>query len=93
MSSAFPQLDGLEHLEISNMKNILGQVQPIQECRLVDKCTSKDMYTSNKPSNAGPNLELVAYQLTQDLTNIFMQRQEWNMYHKEVLQDNIRGER
>jgi len=88
----FPQLDGLQHLEMSNMKNILGQVQPIEECCLVDKCTSKDMYTSNKPSNAGPNLELVAYQLTQDLNNIFMQRQDWTIYHMEmVLQDNIRG--
>ena len=49
---------------------------------------------NNKPPNTpGPNLEMVAYQLTQDLTNIFMQRQEWSMYHKEVvLQDNIRGE-
>ena len=50
--------------------------------------------SSTKPPNTpGPNLEMVAYQLTQDLTNIFMQRQEWSMYHKEVvLQDNIRGE-
>ena len=36
---------------------------------------------------------MVTYQLTQDLNNIFMKRQEWGMYHKEVvLQDNIRGE-
>jgi len=35
---------------------------------------------------------MVTYQLTQDLNNIFMKRQEWGMYHKEVvLQDNIRG--
>merc|ERR1719508_396671 len=49
--------------------------------------------SSKKPPNTPvPNLEMVAYQLTQDLTNIFMQRQEWSMYHKEVvLQDNIRG--
>jgi len=35
---------------------------------------------------------MVAYQLTQDLSNIFMKSQEWGMYHQEVvLQDNIRG--
>ena len=94
MSGAYPQLDGLEHLEISNMNNIFKQVQPIEECCLLYKCSSKEMYTSNKPSKPGPNLELVAYQLTQDLTNIFMQRQDWTIYHREmVLQDNIRGER
>ena len=38
-------------------------------------------------------MEMVAYQLTQDLTNIFMQRQELSIYHKEMVwQDNIRGE-
>merc|ERR1712025_116704 len=41
-----------------------------------------------------PNLEFISYLLTQDLTDVFMKRQEWNMYHKEVvLQDNIRGTR
>ena len=41
-----------------------------------------------------PNLEFISYLLTQDLTDVFMKRQEWNMYHKEVvLQDNIRGVR
>jgi len=39
-----------------------------------------------------PNLELVSYQLTRDLTNIFMQRQNWDMYHTRVeLRDNLRG--
>ena len=39
-----------------------------------------------------PNLEFISYLLTQDLTDVFMKRQEWNMYHKEVvLQDNISG--
>ena len=40
-----------------------------------------------------PNLELISYALTNDLTNIFMKRQDWSMYHKDiVLHDNIRGD-
>ena len=57
------------------------------------KCTSQDSHDPLKQIKRGPNMEMVAYQLTQDLTNIFMQRQDWSIYHKEmVLQDNIRGE-
>ena len=57
------------------------------------KCTSQANSSSPKQNKRGPNMEMVAYQLTQDLTNIFMQRQDWSIYHKEmVLQDNIRGE-
>ena len=45
-----------------------------------------------KPPKPKANLELVSYQLTHDLTNIFMKRQEWRMYHKEmVFVDNVRG--
>jgi len=40
----------------------------------------------------GPDLEKIASQLTDDISNFFMKAQNWNMYHKEmVLQDNIRG--
>ena len=39
-----------------------------------------------------PNLELVSHLLTDDLTNFFMKKQEWSMYHKDmVFQDNMRG--
>ena len=41
-----------------------------------------------------PNLELVSHLLTDDLTNFFMKKQEWSMYHKDVVfQDNMRGKR
>ena len=46
-----------------------------------------------KPPKPKANLELISYQLTQDLTNIFMKKQEWGMYHPEmVFVDNIRGQ-
>ena len=46
-----------------------------------------------KPPKPKANLELISYQLTHDLTNIFMQRQEWGMYHPElVFVDNVRGQ-
>jgi len=39
----------------------------------------------------GPDLEKVAYQLTKDIGNLFMQTQDWDLYHEElVFQDNIR---
>lgn len=45
-----------------------------------------------EPKNPGPDLDMVASQLTEDLGNIFMQRQDWALYHKEmVLKDNISG--
>jgi len=76
----------LSHPEIYNFEKVLKPVEKIQ-----DNCSGKDMNSSRKP---GANLEMVAYQLTHDLTNIFMQRQDWSIYHKElVLQDNIRGVR
>ena len=70
------------------------QCHPIPDPSLTQSTSTSPNSTPKKPpNNPGPNLEMVAYQLTQDLTNIFMQRQEWSMYHKEVvLQDNIRGE-
>ena len=74
----------LSHPEIYSFEKVLKPVEKIQ-----DNCSGKDMNNSRKP---GANLEMVAYQLTHDLTNIFMQRQDWSIYHKElVLQDNIRG--
>ena len=45
-----------------------------------------------KPPKPKANLELISHQLTEDLTNIFMKKQEWGMYHPEmVFVDNIRG--
>jgi len=42
----------------------------------------------------GPNLERIAYQLSQDLINIFLKKQHWDMYHPNmVLEDDIRGKR
>ena len=39
-----------------------------------------------------PKLEFVSYILTNDLTNIFMQRQDWSIYRRDVvLQDNVKG--
>lgn len=48
---------------------------------------------SSGSSEPGPDLEKVAYQLTHDIDNFFMQGQDWDLYHKElVFQDNIKGE-
>jgi len=70
--------------KVHSFEHNLKSLEQIQ-----DNCSGMDMKRSSKPS---PNLEMVAYQLTNDLTNIFMQRQDWSIYHKElVLQDNIRG--
>ena len=56
----------------------------------VVKMSSKQAEEKKSPPKA--NLELISYQLTQDLTNIFMKRQEWRMYHPElVFVDNVRG--
>jgi len=58
----------------------------------VVKMSSKQAEEKKSPPKA--NLELISYQLTQDLTNIFMKRQEWRMYHPElVFVDNVRGSR
>ena len=39
-----------------------------------------------------PKLEFVSYILTNDLTNIFMQRQDWSIYRRDVVfQDNVKG--
>jgi len=41
---------------------------------------------------AGPNLEKVAFNLTNDLLNLFLRRQNWRMYHPNLIfEDNIRG--
>lgn len=51
-------------------------------------------HEEKKPPKPKANLELISYQLTTDLTNMFMKRQEWRMYHPEmVFVDNIRGSR
>merc|ERR1719228_649287 len=40
----------------------------------------------------GPKLDMVAYQLTHDLINLFLGKQNWALYHPNmILQDNIRG--
>lgn len=79
--------DHLPHVREYNFEKLLNQVQPQEELQL--NYTTK---TSDNAKKTGPNLEMLAYQLTHDLTNIFMQRQDWSIYHKElVLQDNIRG--
>jgi len=40
----------------------------------------------------GPDLEKIACQLTKDIGNFFMQAQDWDLYHEElVFQDNING--
>jgi hypothetical protein len=91
----------LHHLQFEKEVFIMEQVQLNRECPPSSpsheyskaKCTSQDSPSPPKQNKRGPNMEMVAYQLTQDLTNIFMQRQDWSIYHKEmVLQDNIRGE-
>jgi hypothetical protein len=99
------QFDISTHLMFENHNPTMDIFQPIKtnpinECHpptpdspLTQSTSPASSNLPNPPNNHGPNLEMVAYQLTQDLTNIFMQRQEWSMYHKEVvLQDNIRGE-
>ena len=53
--------------------------------------TIKKESDSKEPKK--PNLELISYLLTNDLTNFFMQRQDWSIYHKDIVfQDNIAGE-
>ena len=88
----------LQQLEKEDL--IIEKVQLFKKCppsQVCDhskaKCTSQDSPDPRKQNKRGPNMEMVAYQLTQDLANIFMQRQDWSIYHKKmVLQDNIRGQ-
>jgi hypothetical protein len=94
------QFEPLHHLQFEKEDLDIEQVQQFRKSPPSSshdyskaKCTSQDSPDPPKQNKRGPNMEMVAYQLTQDLTNIFMQRQDWSIYHKEiVLQDNIRGE-
>merc|ERR1719470_225580 len=93
------QFEPLQQLKFEKEDLIIEQVQVMKKCPPSPsheyykvKCSSHASSDPPKQNKRGPNLEMVAYQLTQDLTNIFMQRQDWSIYHKEmVLQDNIRG--
>jgi len=56
------------------------------------KMSSQQPDEKRSPPRA--NLELISHQLTEDLTNIFMKRQEWRMYNKDVVFiDNVKGSR
>ena len=55
--------------------------------------TSNTNKKESEKDSKKPNLELISYLLTNDLTNFFMQRQDWSIYHKDIVfQDNIAGE-
>ena len=82
---------------IINKEDLKKQIvtEDISESRDVVMCnTSNTMKKeSDRKESKKPNLELISYLLTNDLTNFFMQRQDWSMYHKDIVfQDNIAGE-
>jgi len=89
--SQSPKLQSPEQSSVRRSAKILIPRQIKLEADVV-KMTSKHSEEKKTPPKA--NLELISYQLTQDLTNIFMKRQEWRMYHPElVFVDNVRGSR
>ena len=66
----------------------------ISDSRDVVMCnTSNTIKKESEKDSKKHNLELISYLLTNDLTNFFMQRKDWSMYHKDIVfQDNIAGE-
>merc|ERR1712241_983522 len=86
-----PKLESPEQSSVRRSAKVLIPRQIKLEADVV-KMTSKHSEEKKTPPKA--NLELISYQLTHDLTNIFMKRQEWRMYHPEmVFVDNVRGSR
>ena len=51
-------------------------------CSHLESNQKKDLKKDNPKK---PNLDFVSYILTNDLTNIFMQRQDWSIYKRDVV--------
>jgi len=76
------------YLKHKSLKTVLRKHQ---HQMITSASISRHSSGSAKP---GPDLEKIACQLTEDIGNFFMQAQDWDLYHEElVFQDNIRGMR
>ena len=51
-------------------------------CSHLESNQKKDLKKENPKK---PNLDFVSYILTNDLTNIFMQRQDWSIYKRDMV--------
>ena len=51
-------------------------------CSHLESNQKKDLKKDNPKK---PNLDFVSYILTNDLTNIFMQRQDWSIYKRDMV--------
>ena len=66
-----------------NTRNLLSTSESsLQLCNTLEPNQSKNVKKENPKK---PNLELVSYVLTNDLTNIFMQRQDWSIYRRDLV--------
>ena len=66
-----------------NTRNLLSTSESsLQLCNTLEPNQSKN---DKKENPKKPNLELVSYVLTNDLTNIFMQRQDWSIYRRDLV--------
>ena len=81
-----------EKIKVQTSPEITAKMPELENDNIL-MCNNSKSKEKDKESNK-PNLELISYMLTNDLTNIFMKRQDWSFYHKDiVLHDNIRGEK
>merc|ERR1719468_1449048 len=66
-----------------NTRNLLSTSESsLQLCNTLEPNQSKNVKKEN-PNK--PNLDFVSYVLTNDLTNIFMQRQDWSIYRRDLV--------
>jgi len=78
------------HELLSSKEDRLSKRENILLCNSQEDARSKISKKDDKDPKA--NLELISDRLTQDLTNIFMKRQNWSIYRKDlVFQDTSRG--
>ena len=67
----------------SNTKNLLSTTEStLQLCNTLEPNQLKN---EKKENPKKPKLDLVSYILTNDLTNIFMQRQDWSLYRRDLV--------
>ena len=78
------------HELLSSKEDRLSKRENILLCNSQEDARSKISKKDDKDPKA--NLELISDRLTQDLTNIFMKRQNWSIYRNDlVFQDTSRG--
>ena len=85
-----PNLFSLSSRDL-NHKSLKIKTVIKKQQNLMAPCVSITRHRSGS-SEPGPDLEKVAHQLTHDIGNFFIQGQDWDLYHKQlVFQDNIKG--